>query len=82
MPFTVAEGLAAKHNIPREIFLKRIQGQMTAGEKLRLQGSSEKAGIKLEITPEKLPLTKLALYILSLDLKTRRERREELEQTI
>ncbi|MDJ0595598.1 MAG: hypothetical protein QNJ72_37380 [Pleurocapsa sp. MO_226.B13] len=82
LPFTVAEGLAAKHNIPREVFLAGIKEQMTANEKLRLQGSVEKAGIKVSIEPQRLPLTKLALYILSLDLATRRARRDELDRAM
>jgi len=82
LPFTVAEGLAAKHNIPREVFLEGIKGQMTVHEKLRLQGSSEKAGVKIAIAPHRLPLTKLALYILSLNLDVRRERKDELHQAM
>jgi hypothetical protein len=78
LPFTVAEGLAVKHRIPRKVFLEKIQGQMTAGEKLRLQGSADKAGMELSIDPQRLPLTKLALYLLSLDLQQRQEQRLEL----
>jgi hypothetical protein len=78
LPFTVAEGLAVKHQIPRKVFLEKIQGQMTAGEKLRLQGSADKAGMNLSIDPQRLSLTKLALYLLSLDLKQRQEQRLEL----
>jgi hypothetical protein len=66
LPFTVAEGLATKHNVPREVFLERIAAQMTVGEKLRLQGSAERAGHKLEVNYHRLSLTKLALYTLSL----------------
>ena len=56
--------LAVKHKIPRKLFLEKIQGQMTAGEKLRLQSSADQAGMELSIDPHRLPLTKLALYIL------------------
>jgi hypothetical protein len=73
LPFTVAEGLAVKHQIPRQVFLEKIQGQMTAGEKLRLQSSADRAGMELSIDSQHLPLTKLALYLLSLDLKQRQE---------
>ena len=55
---------------------------MTAHEKLRLQGSSEKAGTKVEIDPSRLPLTKLALYILSLPIKTRQQKRDALDQAM
>ncbi len=78
LPFTVAEGLAVKHQIPRQVFLEKIQGQMTAGEKLRLQGSADRGGIELTIDPQRLPLTKLALYLLSLDLKQRQEQLLEI----
>jgi len=78
LPFTIAEGLAVKHNIPRDVFLTRIAGKMSAYEKLRLQGSAKKAGVNLEIDPHRLSLTKLALYILSLSLEVRRQRRDEL----
>lgn len=82
LPFTVAEGLAVKHNIPRDVFLTRIAGKMSAHEKLRLQGSAEKAGVAIEIEPHRLSLTKLALYILSLDRETRYKRRDELHQAM
>jgi hypothetical protein len=78
LPFTVAEGLAVKHNIPRQLFLEKIQAQMTAGEKLRLQDSASKAGTSLTIDPQRLSLTKLTLYILSLDIEVRRDRQVEL----
>jgi hypothetical protein len=78
LPFTVAEGLAVKHQIPRRVFLAKIQSQMTAGERLRLQGSADKVGMELLIDPQRLPLTKLALYLLSIDLKQRQEQRLEL----
>lgn len=82
LPFTVAEGLAVKHNIPRERFLQNIEGQMTAGEKLRLQKSAGKVKAKLDLNPQKLSLTKLALYVLSLDLDIRKQRQHELEQLL
>ena len=40
LPFTVAEGLAAKHKIKREVFLSRIQQRMTLNEKLRLKNAA------------------------------------------
>jgi hypothetical protein len=82
LPFTVAEGLAAKRQIPREVFLERIQSRMTAHEKLRFQESAAKAKVELKIEPQRLSLTKLALYILSLDLDIRRSRQEELDRAI
>ncbi|VTR98043.1 Alr2131 protein OS=Nostoc sp. (strain PCC 7120 / UTEX 2576) GN=alr2131 PE=4 SV=1 [Gemmata massiliana] len=61
LPFTVAEGLAAKHGVPRAQFLAKIQPRMTQAERLRMQ----KAG-DVEIDLGRSPLTKLVLYALSL----------------
>lgn len=61
LPFTVAEGLAAKHRIPREQFLAKIQPRMTQAEKLRMQKSAD---VAIDLT--RSPLTKLVLYALSL----------------
>jgi hypothetical protein len=43
LPFTIAEGLAAKLRVPRPLFLRRIEPRLTAGERLRLQASSRRA---------------------------------------
>ncbi|GGJ24696.1 hypothetical protein [Deinococcus roseus] len=75
LPYSIAEGLAAKHQIPRAEFLKRIEGKMTDRERLRLQSSS--AG-KIQLNPEKLSLTELCVYVLGLTLDDRRNREEEL----
>ena len=82
LPYTVAEGLAQKHNIPREKFLKKIESQMTEGEKLRLQKSSEKVKVDIAINPRRFSLTKLALYVLSFPIKERKAKRAELETAI
>jgi hypothetical protein len=82
LPLTIAEGLAVKHNVPREIFLEKIQSQMTAGEKLRLQNSAATAGVALSIEPHRLSLTKLALYLLSLPISQREARHVELTDWI
>ena len=72
LPFTIAEGLAVKHGVPRDVFLKRIEGQMTDGEKLRMQGSADRADAKAPMVDwDRLPLTKLVLYALSLDQEKR-----------
>ncbi|WP_414619136.1 hypothetical protein [Calothrix sp. CCY 0018] len=78
LPFTVAEGLAAKHKIKREVFLSRIQERMTLNEKLRFQNAACSAEIKIDLDLARLPLTKLALYILSLPVETRRQKRHIL----
>lgn len=83
LPYTIAEGLAHKHRIPREQFLARISSQMTEGEKLRLQtATQDMKRVDLEVDWTRLPLTRLALYILSLPLAVRRERQDELTQSL
>jgi len=82
LPFTVAEGLAVKHKIKRDIFLSRIQEQMTLGEKLRFQGTAERTQVDINLNLAKLPLTKLALYILSLPLETRKKQWQTLHQAL
>jgi hypothetical protein len=82
LPFTIAEGLAQKHKIPRGVFLENIQGQMTSGEKLRLQGAAERSQNSIDLELGHMPLTKLALYILSLPIQVRQARQSELEQAL
>lgn len=83
LPYTVAEGLAAKHHIPRDVFLTRIAPQMTAGEKLRLQKTTEREGsAPLTLDWERLPLTRLALYVLSLTDDERGARRDVLNAAL
>ena len=76
LPFTVAQGMAAKHRIPNKTFLERITPRLTEGERLRLQRRS--AG-KVAVHPERLPLTALCSYVLALSLDERHERAEELQ---
>ncbi len=82
LPFTIAEGLAAKHKIKREEFLSKIQSQMTLGEKLRFQNSGAQSDVDIDLDLGKLPITKLALYILSLPLEKRKKEREILHQAL
>lgn len=82
LPFTVAEGLAAKHGIKREVFLSRIQEQMTLNEKLRLQTSANRTEVEININLGRLPLTRLALYILSLPLDTRQQQWDIFNQAL
>jgi hypothetical protein len=82
LPFTVAEGLAQKHKIPRGVFLEKIQAQMTSGEKLRLQESAGRSQTSIDVELGHMPLTKLVLYILSLPLQVRKDRQSELEQAL
>lgn len=76
LPYTVAEGFAAKHGIPREVFLERIEHRMTRLERLRAQGGGVGADLGT------MPLTRLASYVLSLPLDERAGRRAELSQAM
>lgn len=86
LPFTVAEGLTAKHNIPRDRFLARYaaEGRLTEAEKLRLQRSAEKGRRKAEIDFDlgRAPLTRLVLLLLALPREEREARRAELTDAL
>lgn len=80
LPYSIAEGLAARKGIRREVFLERIAPQMTDGERLRLQRTSERAGVDTPVLDwDTLPLTRLALFILSMPMAERVEKQERLE---
>ncbi|MFI8516636.1 hypothetical protein ACIGEZ_02200 [Streptomyces sp. NPDC085481] len=70
LPFTVAEGFAARHGVAREVFLERIAPRMTRLERLRTRPGATDLSV--------MPLTRLALYVLSLPFGERAERRTEL----
>ncbi|WP_329176219.1 hypothetical protein [Streptomyces sp. NBC_01477] len=79
LPFTVAEGFAARHGIARAAFLDRIAPRMTRGERLRLQESARERGATAVRTDlSRMPLTRLASYVLGLPLDDRTARRTEL----
>ena len=82
LPFTVAEGLAAKHKVPRALFLQRIAPRLTAQERLRLQDTAAKHKVDLDFDLERAPLTRLALYALSLPPAERRARSDELHAAL
>ncbi|MFE4825760.1 hypothetical protein [Streptomyces sp. NPDC056672] len=97
LPFTVAEGFAVKHGIPRGAFLERMEPRMTRLERLRTQrsvlagsdaGTNGTNGTDADSTPETrtdltvMPLTRLALYVLSLAMDERMRRRAELTRAL
>ncbi len=82
LPYTIAEGVAARRGIPRERFLRDIAPRMTAGERMRLLGTAEREEVELSVDLERAPLTKLCLYLLSLPAAERRERSEELHRAL
>ncbi|MGW6742150.1 hypothetical protein ACWGDX_15735 [Streptomyces sp. NPDC055025] len=91
LPFTVAEGFAVKHGIPRGAFLERMEPRMTRLERLRTQRSvlaGSDVGTNAGSAPEArtdltvMPLTRLALYVLSLAMDERMRRRAELTRAL
>ncbi|MFF7698456.1 hypothetical protein [Streptomyces lydicus] len=78
LPFTVAEGFAAAHGIGRRAFLERIAPRMTRLERLRVQESARATRAEVDLDPARLPLTRLAAYVLGLPLDDRVARRAEL----
>lgn len=75
LPYTIAEGLAARLKVPRERFLKRIEPRLTDSERLRLQAASQG---KLALDPASLSLTALVLWMLSLSPQERETQRARL----
>ena len=83
LPYTVAEGLAAKHRVRRDEFLERIAPNLTRNERLRLQGAGERAGAtSVAADLGAMPLTRLASYTLSLTQAERAARHEELRRAL
>lgn len=82
LPYTVAEGLAARRKIARATFLARITPRLTALERLRLQGAAARDDVSLDVDLGRAPLTRLALYLLSLSPAARLEREAELRAAL
>ncbi|MEW2159791.1 hypothetical protein AB0950_31610 [Streptomyces sp. NPDC007189] len=83
LPYTAAEGFAAKHGIPRDVFLDRIAPRMTRLETLRLQESAHRNGAtEVQADLARMPLTRLAAYVLSLPVEDRLRRRAELTHAL
>ncbi|RBQ14056.1 hypothetical protein DP939_42525 [Spongiactinospora rosea] len=78
LPYTVAEGFAARRGIAREVFLDRIAHRMTRLERLRLAGRAARDGVDTAADLAAMPLVRLASYVLALPVSTRIERRAEL----
>lgn len=80
LPYTIAEGLAAKHKIPRDELLARIEGKMTVEERLRLQGAAVREEVSVELDLGRLALTRLAIYLLSWTAEQRLAKRDVIAQ--
>lgn len=82
LPFTIAEGLAVRHNLDRARFLELMQDMMTAQEKLRLQESANETQTKITVDWRRVSLTKAVLYLLSKSPAERAAEREVLETAL
>ncbi|MFB6889071.1 hypothetical protein ACFCX4_07120 [Kitasatospora sp. NPDC056327] len=84
LPYTVAESFAHRHGIPRADFLQRIAPRLTALERLRLQESARARGAAGAVATDlsRMPLTRLASYVLALPPADRRARRTELTDAL
>ncbi|MCD0442591.1 hypothetical protein LO763_02995 [Glycomyces sp. A-F 0318] len=78
LPYTVAEGFAAAHRIPRSAFLEQIAPRLTRNERLRLQRSGGAAVALDAAALGRMPLTRLAAYVLAIPEEEREARRGEL----
>ncbi len=79
LPYTVAEGFASKHKIPRDEFLARIEARMTIEEKLRLQKTAKRETVTLDMNLGRVGLTRLAVYLLALQVAEREKFRDVIE---
>ncbi|WP_234326068.1 hypothetical protein [Streptomyces sp. NRRL S-495] len=86
LPYTVAEGFANRHGIPRAAFLQKIEPRLTGLERLRLQESARTLGataVTADATAlARMPLTRLASYVLGLPPADRTARRAELTDAL
>ncbi|MCH7232325.1 hypothetical protein L0U85_15885 [Glycomyces sp. L485] len=86
LPYTVAEGFAAKHRITRAEFLEKIAPQLTRGERLRLQRSAARVGaigVAADVADlSRMSLTRLAAYALALPVEELEQRRVELTDAL
>ncbi|MFF6792169.1 hypothetical protein ACFY9C_24225 [Streptomyces filamentosus] len=80
LPFTVAEGFAAKHGVERKVFLERIAPRMTRLERLRSDRAAGRPAGASGLAV--MPLTRLALYVLGLPFAERAARRAELTEAL
>lgn len=82
LPYTVAEGFAAHHKVPRARFLEGIAERTTNRERLRLNESSRRAGVAPAGALGDASLLDLCSHVLGLPVDERERRREELEEAL
>ena len=82
LPYTVAEGFAARHRIPRDEFLAGIEARMTFEERLRLQRTGKREEVALDMDLGRVGLTRLAIYLLGLPIRERLAARPVIEAAL
>ena len=83
LPYSIAEGLAAKRGIARDVFLKGIDAKLTQNERLRLHSRLEEAyGSPVALEGAHRSPTQVASFVLSLPVDARRAREAELRSAL
>ncbi|WP_392669983.1 hypothetical protein [Streptomyces sp. LN785] len=85
LPFSVAEGFAARHGMKRDAFLERMEPRMTRLERLRTQEqrtADSATGLPAGAGLGMMPLTRLALYVLTFGFERRGLHRAELTRAL
>lgn len=83
LPYSVAEGLAARRGVAREVFLGRIEPQLTQNERIRLLSSGAEAlGKAPKLDWARQSPTRVATYLLSLGREEREARKDELRAAL
>lgn len=72
LPFSIAEGFAAMHRIPRSRFLARAQASMTIRERARAQARLTRANQKHEVDFSTATLAQLTSLLVNLPVEARR----------
>lgn len=65
LPYSVAEGLAAKRGVRRETFLEKIAPRLTSHERMRLLSTREAAGLETDVDWSRQSLVRIGSYFLS-----------------
>lgn len=76
LPYTVAEGFAARHRVPRARFLARAQDGMTRAERARMQAALQRTDAEHEVDYSTATLAQLASVVVNLPVEARVEARE------
>lgn len=82
LPYTVAEGLIARHRLSRKEFLKRIASKMTRREQERMQRTFERHNLQLDQASSRMELTRQLSMVLGMERDEVMEKLPELEANL